>query len=151
MDRRAFIGYLGCGCAAGVLGCAGRRDGKGGEALSQREPDADTLLKQGWDIAVCGLNCSKCPARRSGECAGCKESSEQQCWPECPFRPCAKAKGHRYCFECDGFPCGKVEAFAADEWDHHRATVENMKAMKALGLKNWVAQQPKPVWCPGLK
>ncbi len=148
MDRRTFMGCLACGCASGVLGCTTRRDG---EALSQREADADTLSTLDWDIAVCGLNCAKCGARKKGECAGCRGSFEQQCWADCPFRPCAEAKGLRYCFECDGFPCDKVEAFAADEWDHHRATVENMKKMKAMGLKNWGAQQPKPVWCPGLK
>ena len=117
--------------------------------MSRHESDAATLSQMGWDISVCGLNCAKCKVRERGECAGCRGPLEQQWSGDCTFRPCAKAKGHHYCFECDSFPCDKLEAFASDGYEHHRLTVENMKAMKAMGLKNWVAQQPKPVFCPG--
>jgi hypothetical protein len=63
--------------------------------------------------------------------------------------PCAQSRGHRYCFQCDEFPCEKLQVFASDGYDHHRQTVENLKAMKEMGLKQWLEQHPEPAFCPG--
>jgi hypothetical protein len=84
-----------------------------------------------------------------GDCAGCRGPLERNWSGDCQFRPCATAKGHRYCFECAEFPCDKLQAFASDRYEHHRLTVENMKKMKELGLDRWLAQQQKPMFCPG--
>ncbi|MHA2034999.1 MAG: DUF3795 domain-containing protein [Promethearchaeota archaeon] len=104
-----------------------------------------------WDIGICGLNCAKCPdyhtTRCENECAkgllGVHSSSD------CRLLPCAREKGYRYCFECDEFPCQKLEEFATDGWDHHKQTVENMKKMKELGIDRWISEQEKCVFCPG--
>jgi hypothetical protein len=109
--------------------------------MSEYESDTDALSQLGWDISVCGLNCAKCRVREKGDCAGCRGPLERQWSGNCQFRPCAKAKGHDHCFECASFPCDKLKAFAADGHEHHRFTVENMKAMRDTGLENWVAQQ----------
>ena len=63
--------------------------------------------------------------------------------------PCADEKGHRYCFECDEFPCAELDKFASDGHEHHRIAVENMEEMRRLGLKEWTARQEKPMFCPG--
>jgi len=107
------------------------------------------MMLQEWDISVCGLNCAKCKMVGEGECKGCRGPLEQHWTPGCVFQPCAKDRGHRYCFECDDFPCEKLQAFASDGYDHHRLAVENMKRMKEIGLEKWLAQQPKVMFCPG--
>lgn len=106
-----------------------------------------------WDIAICGLNCAKCPdyhtTRCENECArgllGTHSSSD------CVLLPCAREKGHRYCFECNEFLCQKLEDFASDGYAHHKKTVENMKKMKEIGIKAWIAEQEKGMFCPGWK
>ncbi len=71
------------------------------------------------------------------------------CWLQEMNIPCAEDKGHRYCFECDEFPCDRLNAFASDGHEHHRLAVENLKAMREMGPEKWIAQQPKPMFCPG--
>ena len=61
-----------------------------------------------------------------------------------------QGKGHTYCFECAEFPCGAVESFASDGWAHHGQTVENMKQMREIGLREWLARQQEAVFCPGM-
>ena len=60
-------------------------------------------------------------------------------------------KNHRYCFECNDFPCEKLEESSSDGNAHHRRTVENMKTMKEIGLDAWIKDQKKKdpcVFCP---
>ena len=140
MDRRTFIGCIGCGGAAALTGCA---------LVRGRKQDAVAIDAKDWDISVCGLNCAKCKLLEKGECAGCRGPLDKHWSPDCKFLACAKARGHRYCFECAELPCDKLQAFASDGHEHHRLAVENLKQMKALGLEHWIARQPKPMFCPG--
>lgn len=102
-----------------------------------------------WDISVCGLNCVKCKKYQSNECGKCRGRLETHNSPNCVFLPCAREKGHQYCFECDEFPCKNLEDFASDGFGHHKQTVENMKKMKEIGIKNWIAEQERCMYCPG--
>ena len=141
MDRRTFIGCIGCGGASAMVGCASVR--------AREEEDAMAIDPKDWDISVCGLNCARCKLREKGDCAGCRGPRDKHWSPKCDFRPCATAKGLRGCFECDGLPCAKLQAFATDGHEHHRLAVENLKQMKALGLEKWIARQPRIMFCPG--
>ena len=136
MNRREFLCCTGaCGCVL-LTGC--------GTIPRTREVEMD---KSEWDISVCGLNCARCKLTAEGKCPGCRIPER---WSQdCHFFPCAEAKGHRYCFECDEVPCERVEEFASDGYEHHRLAVENMKKMRQLGLEEWIAQQEKPMFCPG--
>lgn len=102
-----------------------------------------------WDISVCGLNCARCDLYHSGKCGKCRGSLKVHWSPDCRFLPCAREKGHRYCLECDAFPCEKLEEFASDGYAHHKQTVENMKRMKQIGIEAWIKEQEKPTFCPG--
>jgi hypothetical protein len=105
--------------------------------------------KRDWDIAVCGLNCARCQVAQEGKCQRCRGPVEHHWCGNCPMLTCARDKGHRYCFECDDFPCQKLQAFADDGHEHHRLTLQNLMAMKELGLQTWIAQQEKPMFCTG--
>ena len=64
---------------------------------------------------------------------------------------CAKEKDIRYCFQCEDFPCKVLTDFSSDGIPHHRQTVENLKAMKRIGLDAWIAEQDangKREFCP---
>ena len=117
--------------------------------MSENEEAAEPSGHPDWDISVCGLNCAKCKLQEKGDCAGCRGPLDQHWSPNCEFVPCAESKGHRYCSECDELPCDKLLAFASDGHEHHRITVENLKATKEVGLEKWIAQQPRPMFCPG--
>ena len=44
-------------------------------------------------------------------CEGCRSG---QCpYPGCKVQPCITDKGYDYCFECEAFPCAKVDFDAA--------------------------------------
>lgn len=146
MNRRAFIG---CSAAAAIAGCAKDRGKRERNAMPVDPELSDTVDRRDWDISVCSINCARCKLREKGECAGCRGPLDAHWSPGCKFLPCAKAKGHRYCFECGEFPCDKLQAFASDGHDHHRLAVENLKQMKAVGLEKWIAKQSKPMFCPG--
>jgi hypothetical protein len=108
------------------------------------------MASEEWDISICGLNCARCTIlTEKKECAGCRGPLDEHWSPGCEFLPCAREKGHDYCFECDEFPCEKLEAFAADGYEHHHLAVENMKRMREVGLEAWLAEQPKVMFCPG--
>ncbi|MHA2186182.1 MAG: DUF3795 domain-containing protein [Promethearchaeota archaeon] len=102
-----------------------------------------------WDISVCGLNCAKCNLYHTNECGKCRGPVEAHWSPDCIFLPCAREKGHQYCFECDEFPCQNLEDFAFDGYDHHKQTVENMKRMREIGIEEWIAEQKTCMFCPG--
>jgi len=102
-----------------------------------------------WDISVCGINCEKCKSYNANECGKCRGPLEAHRSSNCVLMPCAREKGHRYCFECDDFPCQKLEDFASDGYGHHKQTVENMKKMKEIGIETWIAEQEKCMFCPG--
>ena len=133
------------------------------------------MLGEGWRIGACGLNCAACDiyAASHGDeekrasllkwfreergldlrpeqirCEGCRCPPELNWSEDCPMQRCASEKGHEYCFECGGFPCGHLEMFAGDGAEHHRRTVDNLREMKRLGLDEWIRRQGKPAFCP---
>ena len=148
MERRRFMHCVGGSCVLAICGCAVHQSDKGYTML-KHEPATDHVNKSDWDISVCGLNCARCKLKEQGRCGGCRGPVEQNWSPKCKFRPCAAEKGHRYCFECDDFMCDRLEAFATDGHEHHRLAVENMKTMRDMGIEEWIAQQPKPMFCAG--
>jgi hypothetical protein len=129
--------------------------------------------KGSWDISVCGLNCAKCDIFQASHgneeamkellgffkdvkpeaivCNGCRGPLDVHWSADCYFLSCSKKKGFKYCFECNGFPCDRLQAFASDGMLHHKKTVENMKRMKEIGIEAWIEEQKKKgqyVFCP---
>ncbi len=150
MNRREFLCCVGkYGCVLTIAGCAIPKDKKMKTANQNNQTREESTDKTDWDISVCGLNCARCKLFETKQCQGCRGALDKHWSPNCEFLPCAKAKGHRYCFQCDEFPCQKLQAFAADGHEHHRLAVENLKKMKEIGLENWISQQEKPMFCSG--
>lgn len=131
-----------------------------------------------WFISVCGLNCAQCDIYQAGHgnekmrdeiiewfkkernetlkpeqvrCNGCIGQLDVHWSPDCKMLLCARKKGVRHCFLCEDFPCKILEDFSSDGISHHKRTVENLKRMKEIGLRAWIAKQEKEgqyVFCP---
>lgn len=136
------------------------------------------IVESGWNLSVCGLNCSECDMYKAGHgdekcrqeiadwfkkkrnmtlkpeqirCEGCRGPVEDNWSSDCKMMKCAKEKNLDFCFQCEDFPCATVSDFASDGAAHHKRTVENMKRVKTVGLNAWIAEHIKkgrPTFCP---
>jgi hypothetical protein len=106
----------------------------------------------------CGLDCFNCPIytgniqeaikaeivpklavpcqgclEQKGNCPGCRD---------CETYVCVIGKGLRFCYECDQFPCSKLQP-AADGADFfpHNLKVYNLCRMKAVGVEIWAEEE----------
>jgi hypothetical protein len=113
-------------------------------------------------IAPCGLDCFNCklyeknitdkvkksftesmriPAENL-PCRGCRgEKGQPLVFPLCPTYTCAGEKGLDFCFECDEFPCSKLQPVAdgADRYPHNYK-LYNLCRMKLLGIDKWAEE-----------
>lgn len=120
-----------------------------------------------WNISACGLNCATCDfyKARQGDtdkqqeiidwfkqdygqtitpeqtmCSTCMGPDTSHWSPKCAIRLCAKEKQVKHCSDCPEFVCSKLENFANDGHSSHRQAVENLRAIKRIGLDNWKQQ-----------
>ncbi|MBN2157663.1 MAG: DUF3795 domain-containing protein [Candidatus Lokiarchaeota archaeon] len=129
-------------------------------------------MNKKWNLSFCGLNCVACEiylashgdvelhdelvkwfqenvdsSITSISCEQCR-GEQNKCWtPDCFFRNCATQRGHTYCFECEDFVCTNLDAFAKTA-PHHSRTIKNMRKMKEMGVKEWIASQNEVKFCP---
>lgn len=111
-------------------------------------------------LAYCGIYCAQCSFATAYEtgnrahllampekydkfkndelsecaCGGCK--AENICG-DCAIKDCAAEKAVDCCADCPGFPCETLLAFANDGVPHHKAAVENLEAISAVGSEEW--------------
>lgn len=81
----------------------------------------------------CGLHCTECEFKRSGDsdgCDGCEKMDGKIFWGECPVALCCKNKGFTHCGECPNIPCELLTEFSCDP-EHgdtpHGARIEQCK------------------------
>jgi hypothetical protein len=114
--------------------------------------------------APCGLDCFNCPlyegiitdetrqmmAKRwnvQPEQVGCKGCrAEQGCQMHfqegCATLDCVQAKGVSFCFECDEFPCSKLQpAVDGAAIYPHNTKVFHLCRMKAIGVERWAQEE----------
>ncbi|MCB2228111.1 MAG: DUF3795 domain-containing protein [Desulfarculaceae bacterium] len=125
---------------------------------------------------ICGLYCGDCPhylAHRVGDeaqmralsRAGGRPAEELACdgclservAPECQeckhgFRGCSASHGVTWCFQCEDFPCARLEAFSREHVVngvcHHERVIEDLNFLREHGPAAWVAAQEKRSDCP---
>jgi len=112
--------------------------------------------------APCGLDCFNCTvfvtnitedikaaiASERGmtpeevSCRGCRTEGGCRLFKGCKTLECVNTKQVRYCFECDGFPCGKLQPASegADQYPHN-FKLFNLCRMKAVGVKSWAEKE----------
>jgi hypothetical protein len=124
---------------------------------------------------ICGIYCGNCPAYLAprqgdeGELAGlaqennmtsqevgCNGCLSDRLMPECRecrhgFRACAKEHDVTWCFECQEFPCQRLESFRGihirNGVSHHRNVVKELQRMKDAGVDAWLERKTKQSAC----
>lgn len=103
--------------------------------------------------AICGLFCGTCPCYPN-DCHGCLSD---KLTPHCAvcgngFRVCAKEHRVTRCYECAEFPCGRLETFSHQHYEHgighHERVIPDLAEMKVQGVAAWVEQQTQEHNCP---
>jgi hypothetical protein len=65
-------------------------------------------------------------------CPGCRQGGGT---PFCQVKVCAEEKGLSVCFECEEFPCSKLEDVADPD------TLDRYARFKELGFDTWLCEQ----------
>ena len=111
-------------------------------------------------VAPCGMDCNVCKAylaysrgipRQRGvfnHCAGCRPRNKR-----CGFlkQRCAKLLNQevRYCFECETFPCRRLETLDRRYRTNYSASlIENLRQVKGKGLTPFLREQEARYRCP---
>jgi len=148
ITRREFVCGVACAAAAGKL--------------MGQETDASN---NEFLVAPCGLYCGACTAYLSTkgiraatgkakgpamECDGCLGGGRLPAHaPKCAIRECAEAKTKtRRCSECEEFPCSRITDFNNDGMLHHSEVLENLRQLRADGIKEWTKHEEDRWSCP---
>lgn len=75
-------------------------------------------------LSLCGLNCGLCPRYHTdgtSRCPGCCGEGFLSKRPACGVITCARGRGVAYCYECDDYPCRRLQgAECTDSFITHR-------------------------------
>jgi len=114
--------------------------------LAFRIDDAEMIRKLSQDKGMPEeeIRCDGCLSNRvSRHCADCRHG----------FRQCAADHGVTWCFQCEAFPCKRLEDFRnvhiVNGISHHASVVEELSDMKTHGVENWVQRKDAQSRCPG--
>jgi hypothetical protein len=113
--------------------------------------------------APCGIDCFNCPvfegiiteetkqrmAKRLNvtpeevPCPGCRAAKGCRLhFNTCATLDCVTAKGVSFCFECDEFPCSKLQPAADGAAIYpHNTKVFNLCRIKAVGVDHWAQEE----------
>ncbi len=105
--------------------------------------------------APCGIYCKRCPGVQTYNCKGCRTHEGQILdFPTCKTFQCITEKGHEFCFECDDFPCEKLQTIVNFEiFAPHNSKIYNLLMIKKLGLSDWnkICEEKSDLYYKGKK
>lgn len=111
------------------------------------KPEIHDLPNQ-YRIAPCGINCSLCMAfqRSWNRCTGCMSPSSQKLnhCSNCKIRNCEELKkiNGRYCFECDKFPCKRLEQLDKRyQTKYGLSVIKNLQSIKEDGVEKFIEEE----------
>jgi len=76
------------------------------------------------------------------QCKGCREQKGKTLgFPLCETYKCTQTRGIDFCFQCDNFPCPKLQPArdGADRYPHNMK-LYNLCRIKAVGLEAWARE-----------
>ena len=91
------------------------------------------------DHAPCGIHCKRCPGVEAFNCKGCREQKGQILkLPVCKTYECVMSKGHKFCYECEEFPCEKLQPIVNFEiFTPHNSKIYNLLMIQKHGIAKW--------------
>ncbi|MFX0031249.1 MAG: DUF3795 domain-containing protein [Candidatus Hodarchaeota archaeon] len=89
--------------------------------------------------APCGIFCPRCPGVKFYNCKGCRKQKGQiKSFPVCKTYECVTSKNFNFCYECEEFPCEKLQPIVNFEiFIPHNSKVYNLLMIKKLGIDKW--------------
>lgn len=108
--------------------------------------------------APCGIYCPACPGweffkcKDKGACRG--EKGQIGKFPVCKTYECVTSKDHEFCFQCDEFPCKKLQPIVNLEiFTPHNSKIYNCLMIKKLGLEEWnkIVEEESKLYYKGRK
>jgi len=132
--------------------------------LKEREKKMNSITKRRL-TAPCGLDCFNCDIYEKNiteemkkqfaskikkdpeevACKGCRlENGCKHLGQPCETLKCIEDKGLEFCFECEEFPCVKLQPAkeGADRYPHN-FKLFNLCRMKAVGVEKWAGEEAK--------
>ena len=107
------------------------------------------------DHAPCGIYCKHCPGVKVYNCKGCREQKGQiKNFPTCKTYQCVQEKGFKFCYECDDFPCEKLQPILNFEiFAPHNSKVYNLLMIQKLGIAKWneICEEKSKLYYQGRK
>jgi len=105
--------------------------------------------------APCGIYCKRCPGVQAYNCKGCRTLEGQILdFPVCKTFQCITEKGHEFCFECNDFPCEKLQTIVNFEiFAPHNSKIYNLLMIQKLGLSKWdkICEEKSDLYYKGKK
>lgn len=102
--------------------------------------------------AICGLFCGTCPAYPNS-CGGCLSDYVAPGCYHCAngFRDCAARHNVTRCYECEKFPCDRLEDFSrrhiVNGICHHAHVIDDLRRMQEVGVEAWAQAQNEAHTC----
>jgi len=111
-------------------------------------------------VAPCGIYCGACRQyllwkkdllEERGYKMGCKGCRIRN--KNCAFIrrdcPALKKKELDYCYECEQFPCQKLQKIDSQYQERYSVNlVENLKRIEETGVEQWLQEQKRLYTCP---
>jgi hypothetical protein len=105
--------------------------------------------------APCGIYCKRCPGVQAYNCKGCRTQEGQILkFPVCKTFQCVNEKGHEFCYECNDFPCEKLQTIVNFEiFMPHNSKIYNLLMIQKLGLSEWnkICEEKSDLYYKGKK
>lgn len=105
--------------------------------------------------APCGIFCPKCPGVKFYNCKGCRKQKGQiKDFPRCKTYDCVTSKDLNFCYECEEFPCEKLQPIVNFEiFTPHNSKIYNLLMIRKLGIAEWnkVCQRVSDLYYKGRK
>ena len=120
--------------------------------------------------APCGIPCFHCPvhlastnpdirkavAKQLGvpeekaSCEGCRPAGGHckvlRSEEACRIHQCAEQRGVAFCFECDDFPCHRLQPYADKASFPHNTKMFQLCMIKKLGIEKWANEEAVKIW-----
>jgi hypothetical protein len=97
-------------------------------------------------IAPCGMNCGLCLnyLRAENKCPGCSSGRKvNNACIKCAIKLCKERKGE-YCFECDMFPCERIERLDKRYREKYgMSEIDNLRLIRDKGINKFVDSERK--------
>lgn len=107
------------------------------------------------DHAPCGIYCKMCPGVKAYGCKGCREEKGQiKDFPVCKTYECVTERGYNFCYECEEFPCEKLQPIVNFEiFLPHNSKIYSLLMIKKLGIVEWnkVVEEKMKLYYEGKK